>query len=353
MNKETLKEIIDSILEEKEVYIKEEINMVEEKFITLLQNLKELNKFQKYDLPDDLLKREAPPSQNLDILHDYTDQLSNSVNQLKLIQTLLQGINNFCSRAAIFLLRDDKLVGWDGCGFSGKQGEIDNKEIKKIFISLSANTTFKTVLNTKKGYYGDPHKNPDNHLIFSRFGATEPGKVFILPFFVKGKPQAVIYTDSTEGESSIEEKPIEILSRIGEMSLDLLPLRQKLMTRVKTQKFMGDPDEKTVVDGAVRDTLDESGEQSEDEIDFVSLKKADPQRLARVTINDIVLYNKKKVEEARKNKNIYKALKDTILQARESYLFRFDDLSYFENELIKTLAKGDKEALDGYEFETL
>ena len=75
--------------------------------------------------------------------------------------------------------------------------------------------------------------------------------------------------------------------------------------------------------------------------------------MARVIINDIILYNEKEVQVGLDNKDLYRVLKDTILQSKELYLSRFDDLSAFEKHLIETLAKGDKEALKGYKFESI
>ncbi len=133
-----------------------------------------------------------------------------------------------------------------------------------------------------------------------------------------------------------------MISIVGEMSLDLLPLRQKFLSRVQTKKYLGEKGESPAYEST----------QDDDEITLPSIKENDPERLARVIINDIILYNKKSVEEGRKTRNIYKLLEDTIMQAKEQYLMRFSDLSVFESQLIQTLALGDKEALKGYRFET-
>ena len=146
-----------------------------------------------------------------------------------------------------------------------------------------------------------------NALIFERFGEPVPEEIFILPFFVKGKPQAIIYTDNLKSE--IFEKEIEILSKIGEMSLDLLPLRQKIMARVKTQKFL-DHEEETLETS--KDDIQTASNYFEKPETEVSPAQASAQRNARVTISDIILYNSEKVEEARNNHDIYNYLKDTI-----------------------------------------
>ena len=192
-----------------------------------------------------------------------------------------------------------------------------------------------------------PSSQPDDHLVFSRFGGGRPEKIFVAPFFVKGKPQAIIYADSFDGKI-IGEKEIEIISTVGEMSLDLLPLRQKLLAKVETRKYDEAEDEKPDFDA-----YPTSVETISDEKTVHSIKANDPERLARVIINDIILYNKTVVEDGRTHRNLYNVLQDTIAQAKELYLNKFSDLASFERQLIETLAKGDKEALKGYRFETI
>lgn len=213
--------------------------------------------------------------------------------------------------------------------------------MKKIFFSFSANTILKHIINNKNKYSGGPLSQPDDHLIYSRLGGIKPNKIFVLPFYVSGKAQAAIYTDSYN-EKKIGEKEIEIISTIGEMSLNLLPFRQKLLSRVKTKEFAEEPKKETP---NLREATDASF--------FHSTKRNDPERKARVIINDMVLYNRLMIDEAITNQTLYKTLKSTISQAKEEYLRKFDDISIFEEQLVKILAKGDKEALKGYPFETI
>ncbi|MEN8154363.1 MAG: GAF domain-containing protein [Acidobacteriota bacterium] len=281
---------------------------------------------------------------NINDMHKYIKKISSSVNQINLISNLLKGINLFCSRTAIFLLRDDKLVGWGGSGIIEGEEETSNKEIKKMFFSLSADTSFKAVLESKKPFSGDPMSHPDNHLIYSRFGNKTPQSVFVVPFFVKGKPQAVIYSDSLD-EKKISEKEIEIITTVGEMSMDLLPIKQKIIARVKTQEYEEEKESKGKTDTLLK--VDVSPSKP------IEIKESDPERMARVIVNDIILYNKKRVEDARAQKKVYQILKGTILQSKELYMNKHSDLRPFEIQLLETLADGDRESLEGYEFETI
>jgi hypothetical protein len=346
MGNEEIKTLIDDILAAKRDMVFTKIDTVTNNIILQLEDLKGMNDFTQFKIPEgfEIKPKEPPKEPTVDLLHGYISKISSAVNQLNLITSFLEGINAFCSRAALFLLREDKLVGWKGKGFSGQGGEIGDEEIKKIFFSLSAGTVFRYVIDKRKTYFGPPSSQPDDHLIYSRFGGKVPESVFSLPFFVKGKPQAVIYTDTFDGKP-IGKKEIEIIATVGEMSLDLLPLRQKILAKVKTQEFAEDPAEATPAPPPKKEPPEERT--------VTSIRENDPERLARVIVNDIILYNQKQVEDALKNGTLYETLQNTILQSRELYLNKFSNLSAFERQLVETLARGNKDALKGYNFETL
>lgn len=354
MGNEKLIKLIDDIIASKRDAVYARIDTVTNNIIMQLENLKELEDFLQYEIPDGFdMPQEAPKEPTVDVLHGFIKKISSAVNQLDLITNFLEGINTFCSRAALFLLREDKLVGWKGKGFSGQGGEISDEEIKKIFFSLSANTVFKFVLDKRQSYFGPPQAQPDDHLIFSRFGGGVPEQIFSLPFFVKGKPQAIIYTDVRDGQA-LGRKEIEMISTVGEMSLDLLPLRQKILAKVKTQEFEEEggstPAPQTAPSTPGVETVADADERT---VSSTPVRENDPERLARVIVNDIILYNQKLVEDALRNGTLYETLQNTILQSRELYLNKFSDLSAFERQLVQTLAKGNKEALKGYNFETI
>lgn len=340
MGKEELKGFIDNLLLSKFEKINSKIELLKNELVKELESLEYSDDDLVYDIPEDLVKVEKQGG-DIDLLHEYVKKISHSVNQTGLITNLLEGINNFCKRAALFIVREDKLVGWRGKGFSNAENEVSDSDIKKIFFSMSADTILKDVIERRDNYFGDSGTMPDDHLIYSRFGGIQPKKIFVLPFFVKGKPQAVIYTDG-DSEEDIGTKEIEILASVGELSLDLLPFRQKILSRVKTKEF---------IDEKIGDNLEVETPENITPAKTIKLKPAE--RYAKVLIEDIILYNKDKVEKALAEKKLFKVLRTTIEQAKEQYLMKYEDLSYFEKMLVDKLAKGDKEALKGYDFETL
>src|SRR5262249_14305646 len=73
---------------------------------------------------------------------------------------------------------------------------------------------------------------------------------------------------------------------------------------------------------------------------------SDPQRLARLLVSEIKLYNEKKVSEGLENNNLYDLLKKPIDQSFEHYRTTVGDqadqsVNYFREELVNTLCNGD------------
>src|SRR6185503_14422584 len=76
----------------------------------------------------------------------------------------------------------------------------------------------------------------------------------------------------------------------------------------------------------------------------------DAKRFARLVVSEIKLYNEAKVNEGRRNKDIYERLKEDIERGRQMYSDRVqphvrESTNYFYDELVRILAGGDANAL--------
>jgi len=79
-------------------------------------------------------------------------------------------------------------------------------------------------------------------------------------------------------------------------------------------------------------------------------KHDEARRFARLLVSEIKLYNEPKVEQGRKNKDLYERLKEDIDRSRQMYDERIpEDIrkssNYFYDELVRILADGDAGAL--------
>ena len=79
-------------------------------------------------------------------------------------------------------------------------------------------------------------------------------------------------------------------------------------------------------------------------------KHDEARRFARLLVSEIKLYNESKVEQGRKNRDLYDRLKDDIDRSRQMYDERIGDdvrksSNYFYDELVRILANGNSDAL--------
>ncbi|HEY5609749.1 MAG TPA: hypothetical protein VIL97_00970, partial [Thermoanaerobaculia bacterium] len=79
-------------------------------------------------------------------------------------------------------------------------------------------------------------------------------------------------------------------------------------------------------------------------------KHDEARRFARLLVSEIKLYNEAKVEQGRKNRDLYERLKEDIDRSRQMYDERIPDSvrkasNYFYDELVRILADGDSDAL--------
>ena len=73
-------------------------------------------------------------------------------------------------------------------------------------------------------------------------------------------------------------------------------------------------------------------------------------RFARLLVSEIKLYNEAKVEQGRKNKDLYERLKEDIDRSRQMYDERIHEdvrktSNYFYDELVRILADGNADSL--------
>jgi hypothetical protein len=76
----------------------------------------------------------------------------------------------------------------------------------------------------------------------------------------------------------------------------------------------------------------------------------DARRFARLVVSEIKLYNESKVNEGRRQKDLYERLKEDIERGRQMYSDRVsahvrESTNYFYDELVRILAGGDAGAL--------
>lgn len=214
-------------------------------------------------------------------------------------------------RVALFIVNGTELQEWPVTGVPGvDSGPIRSDGREAGFLA--------DVLRS-----GEPHAIGENGGAAPAFANLPPGRTAIaVPFMLGGQPVAVLYADEgTNGESSPGRwrDAVQILGRHTSAVLAYL-------TAMKTARAM---------------QLIGGGQATASEDDAQGAR-----RYARLLVSEIKLYNEGAVRVGRERRDLLQRLKAEIDRARKLYEERVAPSirardTYFQQELVQTLADGD------------
>ncbi len=192
---------------------------------------------------------------DLSNLVDAVRAVENGKSQVEVLTPLLEHAADFADRVAIFILKQDKAVGWKAKGFTATSDFTDDK-IKSVQVPLSEDNVFSVVKNGPSVYIGDASKLAGNAVFTSLFG--EPGLVAAIPLVTKNKITAILYADNGLSQGKLEIEKLEILLRIAGMAVDLINVRPKEVLEVS---FVNEVTEKEVPAPVAEDIPEEPVEE--------------------------------------------------------------------------------------------
>jgi hypothetical protein len=309
---------------------------------------------------------------------------------------LVNEVSQYVERAAMFIVKGPSAIGWYGKGI--EPAEL----VKQINVPLSADTAFKAVHSSRHPVRALAEETPATVQAVARLGGSPYGLIAV-PLILRDKLAAILYCDSSRGPvpAAIADL-VEILVAYAGKTIDLLSIAPRPAARVITS---GSTPERAAAIRAGGDEVREragvpppvprgaappphpaGGDEGSSTVmfnagTFAAMRQAaapaapaaarpaapahpvapsfspeeqkshdDAKRFARLVVSEIKLYNEAKVNEGRKNKDIYERLKEDIERGRHMYHERVaapvrDSTNYFYDELVRILAGGDQSAL--------
>ncbi len=152
-------------------------------------------------------------------LRKVKDALCNAKDRDEVGAIILNEARKISSRAALFLIRNTKIIGWKGKGLN-----VDGFELPEEEISI-----FSEVLKTKNYYRGPVPRIKGNESFIKILGGT-PRDSLLLPVNIRDRVVLILYTDN--GNDSVLNANVSHLLRISGMaaiSLEILILKKRLM----------------------------------------------------------------------------------------------------------------------------
>jgi len=312
--------------------------------------------------------------------------------QKEILSALLDGASRFSSRAALFVVRGDSVIGWQGRALS-QNDEIKNFELDAT-RGIGAQVLREKVLVAGTSENFDPR-------FCDTFAAPHNGQIVLLPLLLKEKVAAVIYADAgAEPGGQLDDAALEMLVLSSGLWLEIVALRHAAaqeseqhepapavrpapveveaaapapvaMPVVAEPEPVAEAQMASVATESVSESI--SAESSEPppmamaaaaaaagagtvaaappaatgEDDAIHRKA---RRFAKLLVDEIKLYNKSKVQEGKANCDLYDRLKEDIEKSRATYNKRYGSTAaasadYFNNEVVRSLAEDDASLL--------
>jgi hypothetical protein len=324
----------------------------------------------------------APAGPGFDRLRAALAEVDRGTSLSEVLTYLVNEVSQHVDRAAMFIVKGTSAIGWYARGIPQPEA------IKQLNIPLSADTIFRGVQG-RAVFRGHISQSPGTQQVMGRIGGHPQG-VMAVPLVLRDKLAAVLYCDTTQPEiPGPEADMIEVLVAFAAKTIDLLSLAPKPATATGPTPAPATAARAATVAARPAPPPPPPAHQGGDEgsstvmfsaQQFSQIKQAtaaapaparpapapaahaptlppeeqkahdDAKRFARLVVSEIKLYNEAKVNEGRRNKDIYERLKEDIERGRQMYNDRVpgpvrDRTNYFVDELVRILAGGDASAL--------
>ncbi len=272
------------------------------------------------DRDERLEETRVPHGQDEERLAASLRQLDTAVSLTDVLGALLDQAATWSGRAALFLAAGERVRGWRQAGFDG--------DITAIDLPLGAAGPLGLAVQTGDAVAAEDYRTGETSLPLWLLPAAGQAATAV-PIGVGGRPVAVLYCDGRQSP------PIEILARHAARCLEVLTIsRATSLSRPLSVTSSAE-------DVRRSDTGPESDSVRQEE---------SARRYARLLISELKLYNEAAVEEGRKHRDLLARLGPEVERARRLYEEKIpaavrQRASWFDEELVRTLADGDASML--------
>lgn len=290
----------------------------------------------------------APGASPTELLSAAATAIQESNSQADILRHLLEGAAHFSSRVALFVVKGGSISGWQGAGFE------DNELVKGTPVGAGRGLIAEA-MNERIPASGSTADFDAGFLATVKVPAKD--NCLVLPLVVKDKVAALIYADAgTSEEGVFDASALSVLTRFAALWLeagavrkpDAAPAAETTQTPVG-MVTQAPPAMASAAATAVASAAPVSGPVSGD-VDLHNKAR----RFAKLLVDEIMLYNKAKVSEGKKNQDLYTRLREDIEKSRATYDKRYGETAvasagYFNQELVRILADNDVSLMgDGF-----
>ena len=292
---------------------------------------------------------------DLNTFASFLSQLRDGYTQSELLNTLLDILSGIIPRVFMLIVKDHTLFGWASRGFSD---DFQSSGAKKVKWNVDQFPELDKTVNHQEFFEANYSDLSDISDYISAFDDFSPVKSAFLPVVVRNKVAGMLYLDSGDTMELSQLKAAEMLTHVASLELTMITTKlkkpEKQVEPVSAPKPK-EPEQLKPVEPTPAVPVRKTGPIALPSFEDASKEEKKAQRVARVLISDLILYNEDKVNEGRLTGGLYQLLKEDIDRSYEHYQSRTKDLvpakpNFFKLELIKQLAEDDEALLGGLPF---
>jgi hypothetical protein len=302
-------------------------------------------------------------------LAETVTRLASAGDQIALLDRLLEGASRCGSRVVIFVVRSGTARGWSSVGLPEDE-EAD--PAKALRAPLSEGGLLADAVEHRRAAVWDQDEEALAFLPPPRMGDRAPRRALAVPIVIQGQVSALLYADDGgDAREVFDPGSIEVLAGVAALAAGLLALRSipqaeepevAVDVRVEPEpRAGGDP---AILPFPGADPLDldlDAGPTNPPDPGVPeglspeeTRRHEEAWRFARLLVSELLLYHEDRVVLGRRNRDLYRRLREEIDRSRETYDRRVPQGAtgredYFTRELVRTLAGGDSAVL-GVEF---
>lgn len=360
----------------------------------------QLNRVAQYEPP--------PVAAPLDKLLASVRNLITATLPEQVLEVLTEEAEEMGVRAAVFDVRGKAAWGAAARGFAG----LSEKVLHSIAVPLNQEGPFRHVFETGGHVDTNGEQLKKNRNVLDKFKPGKEDAILLLPIRSAGSVSAIVYLDAVGKPAPLPVDALKILSEFAGAQLDrLMALSGGIAVEAEEAESAepeAEPAEVPEAEAAPAEAAHTEAPRAETETPQAELQQQaaqaavasaqiptpaeaevvppapapepppaeappaaaapvpgvdlsqlsdeeqkylkDARRFAKLLISEIELYNKPKVADGRKNKDLYKRLKSDIDRSRLTYQKRFskplsNHADYFHDELVRLLANSDASLL--------
>ena len=308
----------------------------------------------------------APSGFGYRALNESLSEILQPTSQADILGATLHGIVALAGRCALFVRRGDSFTAWRAEGYSG----LTAASLRAVSVSATQPGIFKELCDTQRSICRQRVSGILPPALEQALGSAVGPHLCLLPVIVQGKVVAALYSDAGGVAGSEEMSGLEIVARVAGLSLETAASRPT-QGAAAAQEVTAEPMRSETLPPALAmaetpadgqpprgsfatsfHVASESAQELPPPPDADTLPEAErdshrkAHRFARVAVQDLLSYHREKIDQARRNRNLFTVLQEDIEKTRENYQKRFGQtparaFDYLHYEMVSKLAGND------------